>query len=139
MRIKRPTRFDLCEKIFTRKMVILRTWIRKKWYSTCDSKPKGEWNRVAELMMTKFIESRHPVFRSTSPLSRGVLKSKGGGQLSKHFCAETVFSHNFFLIISSVFTEQSQICVKNANPAMMEKGDLFWLDNLTHCLCRKVR
>ena len=93
---KRPTRFDLCEKIFTRKMVIPRTWIRKKWYSTCDSKPQGKWNRVAELMMTKFIESRHPVFRSTSPLSRGVLKSKGGGKLSKHFCAETVFSHNFF-------------------------------------------
>ena len=30
MRIKRPNRFDLCEKIFTRKMVIPRTWIRKE-------------------------------------------------------------------------------------------------------------
>ena len=29
--------------------------------------------------MLKFGESKHPVFRSTSPLSRGVLKSKGGG------------------------------------------------------------
>ena len=64
----------------------------KKWYSTHDSKPQGEWDRVAELMMIKFGESRHPVFR----LSRGVLKSKGGGKLSIHFCAddgtiETVF------------------------------------------------
>ena len=30
MRIKRPTRFYLCEKIFTRKMVLPRTWIRKE-------------------------------------------------------------------------------------------------------------
>ena len=68
----------------------------KKWYSTNESKPQGEWDRVAELMMIKFSESGHPVFRSTSPLSRGVVKSKGGGKLSIHFCAdegtiETVF------------------------------------------------
>ena len=50
---------------------------KKKWYSTHESKPQGEWDRVAELMI-KFGESGHPVFRSTSPLSRGVLKSKGG-------------------------------------------------------------
>ena len=37
----------------------------KKWYPTCDSKPQGEWDRVAELMMKKFGESGHPVFRST--------------------------------------------------------------------------
>ena len=72
--------------------------------------------------MIKFSESGHPVFRSTSPLSRGVLKSKGGGNLTIHFCAdrdtvETVF-HTFFLLFGSVFTEQSQKCVKNANLAM---------------------
>ena len=39
-------------------------------------------------MMIKFGESGHPVFRTTSPLSRGTLKSKGGGQLSTHFCAD---------------------------------------------------
>ena len=47
-------------------------------------------------MMMEFSDSQHPIFRSTSPLSRGVLKSKGGGKLSIHFCAdgetvETVF------------------------------------------------
>ena len=42
----------------------------KKWYSTHDSKPQGEWDRVAELMMMTFSESGHPVFRATSPLSR---------------------------------------------------------------------
>ena len=39
----------------------------KKW--SRENKPQGEWDRVAELMMIKFSESRHPVFRATSPLS----------------------------------------------------------------------
>ena len=39
-------------------------------------------------MMIKFGESGHPVFRATSPLSRGALKSKGGGKLSIHHCAD---------------------------------------------------
>ena len=34
----------------------------------------------------------------------------------KLFCAQ------IFLLISSVFTEQAQICVKNANPAMLEQA-----------------
>ena len=115
----------------------------KKWYSTRENKPQGEWDRVAELMMMKFSESGQPVFRTTSPLSRGTLKSNGGGKLSIHCCADgerlKLFFAQLFLLISSVFTEQSQICVKNAKPAMLEQGDLFWQDHLTHCLCRQVR
>ena len=38
--------------------------------------------------MIKFGESGHPVFRASSPLSRGVLNSKGGGKLSIYFCAD---------------------------------------------------
>ena len=38
--------------------------------------------------MMKFGESGHPVFHATSPLSRGTLQSKGGGKLSRHFCAD---------------------------------------------------
>ena len=60
----------------------------KKCYSTYIDRPRREWDRVAEWMMIKFGESGHPVFRGTSPLSRGTLKSKGGGQLSIHFCAD---------------------------------------------------
>ena len=41
-----------------------------KWYSISEDSPQGEWDRVAELMMLKFGESGHPVFRATSPLSR---------------------------------------------------------------------
>ena len=67
-----------------------------KWSSTYNERPRGKWDEVAELMMIKFGESGHPVFRATSSLSR-----KGGGKLSMHFCAdgdtiETVFSHNHF-------------------------------------------
>ena len=92
-----------------------------KSYSTLGSRPQGEWDRVAELMMIKFEESGHPISRATSPLTRGTLKSKGGGKLSIHFCADgetnvTFFAH-LFLIISSVSTEQSQICVRSTKPA----------------------
>ena len=55
--------------------------LEKKWYSTHEYKPQGEWDRVAEQMMMEFSESGHPVFRATSPLSRGTLKSKGGGKI----------------------------------------------------------
>ena len=80
--------------------------------------------------MIKFGESGHPVFRATSPLSRGTLKWKGGGNLSIHFCAygdtmETVFFAQPFLSISSVSTEQSQMCVRNTALVKQEQGVLL--------------
>ena len=56
---------------------------------------------MAEKMMLEFAESGHPIFRATSPLSRGRLKSKGGGKLSIHKSADLendcdYFSHNCF-------------------------------------------
>ena len=74
----------------------------KKWYSTHDSKPQGEWDRVIELMMIKFGESGHPLFRATSPLSRGTLKSRGGGKLTIHFCADEGTIETGFRTIISV-------------------------------------
>ena len=74
----------------------------KKWYSTHEFKPQGEWDRVAEQMMSTFAESGHPVFRSTSPLTRGVLKSKGGGKLSIHFCADPGTITTVFRTMTSV-------------------------------------
>ena len=87
----------------------------KKWYSNYDSKPQGEWDRVAELMMIKFGESGHPVFRATNPVSRGTLKSKGGGKLSMHFCAdgdsiETVFRTSFSVNQVSIHGAGSDFC-----------------------------
>ena len=89
----------------------------KKWYSTYNERPQGERDRVAEQMMIKFEESGHPVFRFTSPLSRGVLKRNGGGKLSKHFCAdgdtiETVFRTIISVDQLSIYGALSDLCEK---------------------------
>ena len=73
-----------------------------KWCSISEDSPQGEWDKIAELMMLKFGESGHPVFRATSPLSRGVLKSKGGGKLSIHSCADPGTIETVFRTIISV-------------------------------------
>ena len=75
---------------------------KKKWYSIYNERPRGEWDRVAELMMITFRESGQPVFRATSPFSRGTLKSKGGGKLSIHFCADGDTIETVFRTIISV-------------------------------------
>ena len=48
----------------------------KKLYSS-ENSPQGAWDNIAEQMSLEFAESGHPVFRATTPLSRGALKSKG--------------------------------------------------------------
>ena len=48
----------------------------KKWYPS-ENSPQGEWDHIAEDMLLRFAESGHPIFRATTPLSRGQLKSKG--------------------------------------------------------------
>ena len=72
----------------------------KKRYSISADSPQCECDRIAEKMMLEFGESGHPIFRATSPLPRGQLKSKGHGKLSIHYCAdgdtiETFFAHLF--------------------------------------------
>ena len=49
---------------------------------------KEKWDSVAELMMIKFGESGTPSFPCHESTVRGTLKSKGGGKLSIHFCAD---------------------------------------------------
>ena len=94
------------------------------------------------MMMIKFRESAHPVFRATSPLSRGTLRSKGGGKLSIHFCADGVTIETVVRTIISVnqliSAEQSQICVMNTVLVKQERRDLYWQDNLTHRLSMQV-
>ena len=60
----------------------------KKWNGTHTYKPTGKWDRVAAEMMLNFTESGHPVFRGSSALERGDLKSEGNGKLSIHFCGD---------------------------------------------------
>ena len=78
--------------------------LEKMCYSISEDSPQGEWDKIAEKMMLTCAESAHPVFRATSPLSRGVLESKGDGKLSIHHCADFVTIETVFRTI--IFVNQ---------------------------------
>ena len=104
-------------KFGTRQWSFIGAGSEKKWYSMKEDSPQGIWDKLAEKMLLEFAESGCPIFRATTPLSRGQLKSKGHGKLSIHFAAyeltiETIFALSL-LSISSVSTEQWQLYVKN--------------------------
>ena len=73
----------------------------KKWCSIKEDSPEGIWDKLAEKMLLEFAESGCPIFRSTTPLSRGQLKSKGHGKLSIHFAAVKETIETIFRIIVS--------------------------------------
>ena len=52
-------------------------------------------------MLLEFSKSGCPIFRATSPLSRGQLKSKGHGKLSIHYAADVETVETIFRIIVS--------------------------------------
>ena len=73
----------------------------KKWYSIKEDSPQGIWDNIAEKMLVEFAESTCPIFRATTPLSRGQLRSKGHGKLSIHFAATQETIETIFRIIGS--------------------------------------
>ena len=93
----------------------------KKWYSMSEDSPQGEWDKMADKMMVTLAESGHPVFRATSPLSRGVLKSKGGGKLSIHYCADQETITTVFRTIISV----NQLSIYGAVAEMCEEYESY--------------
>ena len=88
----------------------------KKWYSS-ENSPQGAWDNIAEQMLLEFAESGHPIFRATTPLSRGILKSKGRGKLSIHFAADQDTTDTIYRIILSV----NQLSVYGAVAAVCEE------------------
>ena len=88
----------------------------KKWYAA-ENSPQGAWDHIAEQMLLESAESGHPIFRATTPLSRGQLKSKGHGKLSLHFTADYPTIETFFRIIVSV----NQLSIYGAVAAMCEE------------------
>ena len=71
-----------------------------------------------------------PVFRATTPLSRGQLRSKGHGKLSMHFTADCPTIETLFRIIVSanqlsLHGAVSRKCVKNMRPIKIDQGDLI--------------
>ena len=68
-------------------------------------------------MLLEFAESGHPTFRATTPLSRGIFKSKGRGKLSIHFAADQDTIDTIYRIILSV----NQLSVYGAVAAIFEE------------------
>ena len=68
-------------------------------------------------MLLEFAESGHPIFRATTPLSRGQLKSKGRGKLSIHFAADQDTIDTIYRIILSV----NQLSIYGAAAAVCEE------------------
>ena len=88
----------------------------KKWYSS-ENSPQGAWDNIAEQMLLEFAESGHPIFRATTPLSRGILKSTGRGKLSIHFAADADTIDTIYRIILS----GNQLSVYGAVAAVCEE------------------
>ena len=88
----------------------------KKWYPS-ENSPQGEWDHVAEDMLLQCAESGHPIFRATTPLSRGQLKSKGRGKWSIHFTADQDTVDTIYRIILSV----NQLSVYGAVAAICDE------------------
>ena len=78
---------------------------------------KENGDPVAEDMLLRFVESGHPIFRATTPLSRGQLKSKGRGKLSIHFTADQDTVVTIYRIILSV----NQLSIYGAVAAICEE------------------
>ena len=87
----------------------------KKWYPS-EKSPQGAWDHIAEHMLLELAESGHPIFRATTPLSRGQLKSKGKGKVSIHFSADQDTVDTIYRIILSV----NQLSVYGAVAAICE-------------------
>ena len=92
----------------------------KKW-SSISEVHKVNGTKMAEKMMLEFAESGHPVFRATSPLSRGKPKSKGGGKLSFHYCADQETITTVFRTITDV----NQLSLYGAVAEMCEEYESF--------------
>ena len=56
---------------------------------------------LRKICYLSFAKSGHPIFRATTPLSRGKLKSKGKGKVSIHFSAEPDTIDTIYRIILS--------------------------------------
>ena len=75
--------------------------VPRKWISIKEDSPQGIWDKIAEKLLLEFAESACPIFRATTPLSSGQLKSQGHGKLSIHFAADQETIETIFRTIVS--------------------------------------
>ena len=86
-----------------------------------EDSPQGIWDNLAEKMLLEFAESGCPIFRATTPLSRGQLKSKGHSKLSIHFAAVQETIETIFRIIVSA----NQLSLYGAVAEMCEEYEFL--------------
>ena len=73
----------------------------EKWYGSPNHAQTGQWNCTAAKMVQRFKETGHPLFKSISALSRGILKQKNG-KSSFHFNGDSMNTELLFQSIHSV-------------------------------------
>ena len=101
-----------------------------KWHGTHVNRLDGVRDKTAEGMMLNFAQSGHPVLLAGSALERGELKSKKEEEW-KPFTSTVLkkplnwFFAQLFPSISSMSTEQHQICVTNLPETHEVQGNLF--------------
>ena len=104
MRIKRSTRFDLCKNIFTRTMVIPRTWIRNEmvYYSRIQSTRRmGQSCGADDVNICRKQTPNFPIHESM--IQRSAQKQRWW-KLSIHYCADLETIETVFRTMISVFT-----------------------------------
>ena len=114
--------FQILNKLRTTRRNSRRHWTflgpgsEKKWYGTLSEKLEGKLDSTATRLVKRFKESGHPVFKSISALSRGILKRKFNRD-TIHFTADASNTELFFRTIHSAkqlrSTEQSPAGVKS--------------------------
>ena len=105
----------------------------KKWYPS-ENSPQGEWDHIAEDMLLLFAESGHPIFRSTTPLSRRQLKSKGKRKVSIHFTADqdtvdTIYRINLSVNKLSVYGAVAAMCEEFEDHQDRTVQPVIWWDS----------
>ena len=117
----------------------------KKWYCISENSPQGVWDNIAERMLVEFAESGCQIFRATSPLSRGQLKSKGHGKLSIHYAAnletiETIFRKivsanqlSLYGAIAEICEEYESLHERTVRPVVMEQSSVIKTEVLLDC------
>ena len=111
--------------------------LRKSGTLSVKTVHKESGTKLAERMLLEFAESGCPIFRATTPLSRGQLRSKGRGKLSIHYAADQETIETIFRIIVSanqlsLYGVVAEI-VKSMNPFTRERRDpLCWDNQVPH-------
>ena len=113
----------------------------ERWYGDSHDQ-QGQWDRTAK--EKRFKETGHPIFTSTSALSRGILKQKRGGS-TMHFNGHTVNTELLFCAaitdwcfqfgLTNEGKERVAILVDNGILTMVEPEEvemLASLPNLAH-------